>query len=49
MTDLANVARLNPMHALLLIAISMTLTVIGGFIPAKMASRKDPVVALRTE
>ena len=35
--------------AILLIVISMTLTLIGGFIPAKVASKKDPVIALRTE
>lgn len=33
----------------ILIAISMILTVIAGLIPAKMASKKDPVIALRTE
>ena len=49
LTNLENVARLNPLHALLLIIISITLTLIGGFIPAKMASKKDPVIALRTE
>ena len=49
LTDLSNVAKLNPLHALVLIIISMTLTIIGGFIPAKIASRKDPVEALRTE
>ena len=49
LTDLENVAVLNPIHALVLIIISMTLTLIGGFIPAKIASKKDPVVALRTE
>ena len=49
LTDLPDVAKLNPLHALILIVISMTLTVIGGFIPAKMASRKDPVIALRSE
>ena len=48
-TDLPNVAKLNPVHALILILISVTLTVIGGSIPAKMASKKDPVIALRTE
>lgn len=48
-TDLSNVAKLNPLHAIILVAISVTLTVIGGSIPAKMASRKDPVIALRTE
>jgi len=49
LTDLNNVAKLNPLHALILIVISMTLTIIGGYIPAKIASRKDPVEALRTE
>ncbi len=49
LTDLSNVAVLNPLHALLLIIISLVLTVLGGFIPAKMASKKDPVIALRTE
>lgn len=48
-TDLENVAVLNPIHAILLVIISVTLTMIGGFIPAKMASKKDPVEALRTE
>ena len=49
LTELPNVAKLNPIHALILIIISMTLTMIGGFIPSKMAAKKDPVEALRTE
>lgn len=49
LTDLSNAAKLNPVHAIILIIISMTLTMIGGAIPAKMASKKDPVEALRTE
>ncbi len=49
LTDLENVAVLNPMHALMLITISFILTVLGGYIPAKMASKKDPVNALRSE
>ena len=48
-TDLADVAKLNLLHAMMLIAISLILTLIGGFIPATMASKKDPVIALRTE
>ncbi len=35
--------------AIYLIIISVLLTVIAGFIPAKIASKKDPVEALRTE
>ena len=48
-TDLENVAVLNPIHAIILVVISVTLTMIGGSIPAKIASKKDPVEALRTE
>ena len=49
LSSLDNVARLNPLHALILILISILLTLIGGLIPAKIASKKDPVVALRSE
>lgn len=40
---------LKPLHALLLVVISFVLTLIAGLIPANIASKKDPVVALRTE
>ena len=49
LTELSNVARLDPLHAFILIVVSMTLTMIGGLIPAHIASKKDPVEALRTE
>ena len=49
LSDLENVAKLNPIHAIILILISISLTLIGGTIPAKIASKKDPVEALRTE
>ncbi|WP_461244501.1 ABC transporter ATP-binding protein/permease [Secundilactobacillus muriivasis] len=49
MTDLSNVAQLNPMHAIILIIISTVLTVLGGHVPARMASKKDAATALRTE
>jgi len=35
--------------AVILVVISVILTMIAGLIPSRMASRKDPVVALRTE
>lgn len=49
LTELPNVAKLNPYHAIMLIIISIILTIISGSIPSKMASKKDPVEALRTE
>ena len=49
LAGLPNVANLNPIPAFVLLIISVTLTVLSGFIPSKMASKKDPVIALRTE
>lgn len=46
---IGNIAILNIWHGISLIAISMALTLISGLIPAQIASKKDPVVALRTE
>ncbi len=48
-TDLSNVAQLNPWHAILLIVISTVLTVLGGHVPARMGSNKDAAIALRSE
>ncbi|MBU5674637.1 ABC transporter ATP-binding protein/permease [Paenibacillus brevis] len=49
LTDLSNVSLLNPLHAILLILLNVLLTILGGFIPAKLAARKNPVTALRSE
>lgn len=48
-TDLSNVAQLNPLHAVLLVIISTILTVLGGHVPARMGSKKDAAIALRSE
>lgn len=48
-TEISNVAQLPVAGAVILVIISMLLTTIAGLIPAKMAAKKDPVVALRTE
>ncbi|MDF7671725.1 ABC transporter ATP-binding protein/permease [Lactobacillus sp. ESL0701] len=48
-TDLSNVAQLNPVHALILIIISTILTLLGGHLPARMAAKKDAAIALRSE
>ena len=42
-------AALNIHHALILVACAIILTLIGGLIPARAASKKDPVEALRSE
>ena len=42
-------AQLLMENALVLVLLSMVLTLIGGFIPAKQAAKKDPVIALRSE
>ena len=47
--DIPLSAFLDPKMALFLIALSVVLTLIGGLIPARSASKKDPVEALRTE
>lgn len=49
LSGLAGVAKLNIIHAITLIIINIILTMIGGAIPARMASKKNPVEALRTE
>ena len=49
LTELQGVAQLQLVHAVILVAISTLLTVLGGHVPAKMASRKDAVEALRSE
>lgn len=48
-TGISTIATLNASTALLMILISVLLTMIAGFIPAKIAAKKDPVEALRSE
>lgn len=49
LTELEGVTKLQLSHAVILVAISTILTMIGGHIPAKMAAKKDAVEALRSE
>ncbi len=49
LTGIQDIAQLPPAAAVILVGISMLLTLIAGIIPSRIASRKDPVVALRTE
>lgn len=48
-TDIANVAVLPWQAAIVLVLISMILTLISGLIPSRLAAKKDPVEALRSE
>ena len=49
LSGINHIASLPVIGAIVLIIISVTLTLIAGLIPARMASKKDPVVALRSE
>ena len=46
---ISGIASLAPLQAIMLIVGSMVLTLIAGLLPSRMAAKKDPVVALRTE
>lgn len=50
LTGIANLKAILPVSAaIILVLISMALTLISGIIPSRSASKKDPVIALRTE
>ena len=49
LSGIHGVAKLPLLGALALVLISVLLTFVAGLIPAKMAAKKDPVIALRTE
>lgn len=48
-TDISGIASLPIEGAAFLVLVSLMLTVIAGLIPARMAAKKDPVEALRSE
>jgi putative ABC transport system permease protein len=47
--NLNSIAQLNPWHALILLALSILLAFVSGFIPSRIAAKKDPVECLRSE
>ena len=49
LAGISNVASLPLAGGIILVIISMVLTLIAGIIPSRIASKKDPVIALRTE
>ncbi len=49
LTDIGSLAKLPTEGAIILVIISMVLTFISGLIPSRIAAKKDPVTALRTE
>lgn len=48
-TELENIAQLQLSHSVILVLISTVLTLLGGYIPARMAAKKDAAIALRSE
>ncbi len=48
-TDISGMSKLPVSGGVVLVVISIILTFIAGLIPARVASKKDPVIALRTE
>lgn len=49
LTGISGIAVLPATAAVILVAVSVILTMIAGLIPSRMAAKKDPVIALRTE
>ena len=49
MTGVSHIAKLPVNGAVFLILIDLVLTILAGLIPSKIASKKDPVEALRSE
>lgn len=49
LTGISNIAVLPTVAGVILVVISVLLTMIAGLVPSKMAAKKDPVIALRTE
>lgn len=48
-TDISGLSQLPAIAGLVLVAISVMLTLIAGLLPSRVAAKKDPVVALRSE
>ena len=49
LTKVSNISSLPLVGGIILVFISIFLTIIAGLIPSRMASKKDPVEALRVE
>ena len=49
LSGIGGIAKLPVQGAVILVIISIALTLIAGLIPSRIAAKKDPVEALRTE
>lgn len=49
LTDINHLSKLPVVGGIVLVLISMLLTFIAGLVPSRMAAKKDPVIALRSE
>lgn len=48
-SGIASLAVLSPVHALILVGVSILVTLVAGMVPSVMAAHRDPVRALRSE
>lgn len=48
-SGIASLAVLSPLHALILVGVSILVTLVAGMVPSVMAAHRDPVRALRSE
>lgn len=49
LTGILGLVVLHPLHAFILVVLSICLTLVSGLIPARIAAKKDPILCLRTE
>ena len=49
LSGVSGIASLPPVSGVILVCISMLLTLVAGLIPSRLAAKKDPVLALRSE
>ena len=49
LVNVRRIAILPPSYAITIVLVSVLLTAISGLVPASLAAKKDPVIALRTE